>query len=82
VLHAGGAVRADAAVWIQAANPPPQRQTDRTEIDLKLGDLMAEAKLTETDFQTAHATMIKRYRDLDEVFDEKELVMSDVVRNY
>jgi restriction endonuclease-like protein len=28
-------------------------RTDRTEIDMKLGDLMVEAKLTETDFQTA-----------------------------
>src|SRR5437762_676195 len=54
-------------------------RTDRTEIDLKLGDLLVEAKLTETDFQTAPATMIKRYRDLAEVFDEEELVMSDVV---
>ena len=57
-------------------------RTDRIEIDVKLGDLLVEAKLTETDFQTAPATMIKRYRDLDEVFDVEELVTSDVVRNY
>lgn len=57
-------------------------RTDRTEIDLKLGGLLVEAKLTETDFQTAPATMVKRYRDLDEVFDVEELVTSDVVRNY
>jgi hypothetical protein len=57
-------------------------RTDRTEIDMKLGDLMIEAKLTETDFQTAPAKMIRRYRDLDEVFDPEELMMSDVVRNY
>jgi hypothetical protein len=57
-------------------------RTDRTEIDMKLGDLLVEAKLTETDFQTAPATMIKRYRDLNEVFDLEELMMSDVVRNY
>jgi hypothetical protein len=44
-------------------------KTDRTEIDIKLGDLMVEAKLTETDFQTAPARMIRRYRDLEEVFD-------------
>jgi hypothetical protein len=30
-------------------------RTDRTEIDMKLGTLMVEAKLTETDFQTAPA---------------------------
>jgi len=55
---------------------------DRTEIDMKLGDLMVEAKLTEIDFQTAPATMIKRYRDIDELFDPEELDLSDVVRNY
>ena len=32
-------------------------KTDRTEIDMKLGDLMVEAKLTETDFQTASKRM-------------------------
>ena len=44
---------------------------------------MVEAKLTETDFQTAPARMIERYRDLDEVFDREELMMSgDVIRGY
>jgi hypothetical protein len=58
-------------------------KTDRTEIDMKLGDLMVEAKLTETDFQTAPARMIERYRDLDEVFDYGELAMSgDIVFGY
>jgi hypothetical protein len=58
-------------------------KTDRTEIDMKLGDLMVEAKLTETDFQTAPARMIERYRDLDEVFDREELMMSgDTVSGY
>jgi len=57
-------------------------KTDRTEIDMKLGDLMVESKLTETDFQTAPETMIERYRDLDEVFDPEELMMSAVVRSY
>ena len=58
-------------------------KTDRTEIDMKLGDLMVEAKLTETDFQTAPARMIERYRDLGEVFDPRELMMSgDVARGY
>jgi hypothetical protein len=65
------------------AIPLRNGRTDRTEIDMKLGDLMVEAKLTETDFQTAPARMIERYRDLDEVFDREELMMSrDVVRGY
>ena len=42
-----------------------------------------EAKLTETDFQTAPARMIERYRDLAEVFDPEHLLMSgDVVSGY
>ena len=58
-------------------------RTDRTEVDMRLGDLMVEAKLTETNFQTAPARMIKRYRDLEEVFDCGELMMSgDVVPGY
>jgi hypothetical protein len=58
-------------------------KTDRTEIDMKLGDLMVEAKLTETDFQTAPARMIERYRDLGEVFEPEELMMpGDAVHGY
>ena len=58
-------------------------RTDRTEIDMKLGDLMVEAKLTETDFQTAPARMIERYRDVEDVFDTGDLIMSgDTVRGY
>ena len=51
-------------------------KTDRTEIDMKLGDLMVEAKLTETDFQTASAPMIERYREFEEIFDAEELTRS------
>ena len=42
---------------------------DRTEIDLTLGDLFCEAKLTENDFQTAAPALVKQYRDLEAVFD-------------
>jgi len=56
---------------------------DRTEIDMKLGDLLAEAKLTETDFQTAPVRLIERYRDYEEVFEPTELIQSrDAVRGY
>jgi hypothetical protein len=51
-------------------------KTDRTEIDMKIGDLMVEAKLTETNFQTAPAGMIERYRDVEEVFDPRQLSRS------
>ena len=43
--------------------------TDRTEIDLQLGNLFLEAKLTESNFQTAKSSLIVRYRDLETVFD-------------
>jgi hypothetical protein len=50
---------------------------------MKLGDLMVEAKLTETDFQTASAAMIERYQDSDEVFDTEALPRSkETVRCY
>ena len=51
----------------------PAFHPDRTEIDCRLADLLLEAKLTETGFQTAPARLVTRYRDLDEVFDVDEL---------
>jgi hypothetical protein len=49
---------------------------DRTEIDLKLGNLLVEAKLTEANFQTARADLVHRYRDLESVFDITRLPMT------
>jgi len=48
-------------------------QLDRTEIDMKLGSLLVEAKLTESDFQTAPRRLVERYRHLLEVFDGRQL---------
>lgn len=42
---------------------------DRTEVDMRWGDLLVEAKLTESDFQIREASLVEAYRDLDEVFD-------------
>ena len=47
----------------------PSELTDRTEIDLHLGNIFLEAKLTESSFQTAPPRLIERYRDLETVFD-------------
>ncbi len=47
--------------------------SDRTEVDLLLGDLLVEAKLTESDFQQVDASRIEAYRDLDAVFDADQL---------
>jgi len=46
---------------------------DRTEVDLKLGDLLIEAKLTESDFQTMSSEVVRGYRDLAEVFEIRAL---------
>jgi hypothetical protein len=51
-------------------------KVDRTEIDMKLGDLLVEAKLTETHFQTAPLARVERYRDFEEVFDPDVLTRS------
>ena len=56
---------------------------ERTEIDMKLGSVLFEAKLTEADFQTQNAAIIEGYRDLEEVFDYEELRQGrDVIPNY
>ena len=46
---------------------------DNTEIDMKLGRLLVEAKLTESDFQIADPRLVHRYRDFKAVFDVDEL---------
>lgn len=46
---------------------------ERTEIDMKLGPVLFEAKLTESDFQTQKAAIVEGYRDLKEVFDCRKL---------
>jgi hypothetical protein len=48
--------------------PLRDRKVDRTEVDMKLGDLLVEAKLTETSFQTKAKDVVKRYRDFTKVF--------------
>jgi hypothetical protein len=46
---------------------------DRTEVDMKLDSLLVESKLTETDFQIKAADIVELYRDLDEVFERRNL---------
>ena len=47
--------------------------TERTEIDMKLGNVLFEAKLTEGDFQIQRAEVVEQYRDLREVFESRQL---------
>jgi Restriction Endonuclease associating with ARP len=53
----------------KAKVPLASGRFDRTEVDLRWGDLLVEAKLTETDFQTRATAMVKSYRDFGDVFD-------------
>jgi hypothetical protein len=46
---------------------------DRTEIDMRLGHLFVEAKLTESGFPTAPRALVLRYPGLQEVFEVDEL---------
>lgn len=53
--------------------PLKNGSSDATEIDMRLGRLLVEAKLTEQDFQTAPWRLVERYRDLEEVFCVEDL---------
>jgi hypothetical protein len=46
---------------------------ERTEIDMKLGSVLFEAKLTESDFQSQKAILVEGYRDLKDVFECRTL---------
>jgi hypothetical protein len=52
---------------------------DRTEVDMRWGGLLVEAKLTEGDFQVCKAAVAQGYRDFDAVFD-RELLPRVVLR--
>src|SRR5260370_8497135 len=53
--------------------PLLSKATERTEIDMKLGNMLFEAKLTEGDFQIQRAELVERYRDLRDVFESRQL---------
>jgi hypothetical protein len=54
-----------------------------TELDMRIGDLLVEAKLTEADFQFGSLRLVERYTDLDLVFDRELLeVTRRGVRSY
>ena len=58
---------------LKARVPLRNGRVDRTEVDMRWGDLLVEAKLTEADFQCRGAEIVESYRDLDEVFDRELL---------
>jgi hypothetical protein len=50
---------------------------DRTEVDMSLGNLLVEAKLTECDFQRVNKHVLATYRDFHDVFDEEQLPQTE-----
>ena len=57
----------------RARIPLANGHTDRTEVDMKIGRLLVEAKLTETNFQTQKKEIVESYRDLGTVFESGRL---------
>lgn len=51
---------------------------DRTEVDMRLGFLLVEAKLTEVGFQTRVAEAVEAYRDFDAVFERDRLPRAQI----
>jgi len=53
--------------------PMIKGRIDCTEVDLRIGDLLIEAKLTEADFQLARYELAERYCDFHTIFDPRLL---------
>src|ERR1017187_1277874 len=53
----------------KARVPLANGRFDRTEVDMRWGGLLVEAKLTEGELQTRAAKVVEGYRDFDAVFD-------------
>jgi hypothetical protein len=65
---------------LKARVPRANGSGDATEIDMRVGDLLVEAKLTEADFQRRDISAVERYRDFDAVFDPDALPRSKIRR--
>jgi RHS repeat-associated protein len=62
----------------KARVPLASGRFDRTEVDMRWGNLLVEAKLTESDFQTRSAAVVQGYRDFNEVFDRGSLPLVEI----
>ena len=64
-------------------NPEFENETHPTEIDLKIGNRIFEAKLTEKSFTSARKDIVKRYADYSTVFTEEFLIgEKDYIKHY
>ena len=57
----------------RARVPMSENRCDQTEVDMRIGEMLVEAKLTENDFQRAPKEKLLRYRDFWDVFDAAAL---------
>lgn len=71
-----------ARVWVRGKVPLLGDIPDETEIDLRIGSMLCEAKLTEGDFTTSSLQHVLRYRDVEEVFDLERLTSGGKVMGY
>ncbi len=58
---------------VRVRTPLVRGLEDRTEVDMRLGDLLVEAKLSEPDFGTAREDLMLRYVGFGDVFDGSRL---------
>jgi hypothetical protein len=62
----------------KARVPLANGRFDRTEVDMRFGSLLVEAKLTEVGFQTRAAAIVEAYRNFDAVFDRDRLPRTEI----
>ena len=54
----------------------------KTEIDVKIGNSIFEAKLTESDFKSKNLNIVLLYEDVETILDLKALTKDEIVSNY
>ncbi|MEG9431585.1 PGN_0703 family putative restriction endonuclease [Terriglobus sp. ADX1] len=64
------------AFGFRVRTPLRDGHDDRTEMDMQLDDLLVEAKLSESDFQTARPDLLERYEAFEEAFEIDRLPRS------
>ena len=71
-----GVERDEREFGFKARVPLQGGKSDRTEVDMRLDNLLVEAKLTEADFQSKAKQSVERYRDFEKVFRRRDLPQS------
>lgn len=59
-----------------------EKRSFTTEIDMKIGNSIFEAKLTEIDFTQRALDIVLRYSNIDRIIDLQRFIKDDVVSNY